>query len=62
MMSLDIRVHCALFSAFDVIMGAIGNTKSPNLWSQFKKLAVEANLDDRGEPVVDWLDAVIGES
>lgn len=62
MMSLEIRVHCALFSAFDVIMSAIGKSKSPNLWSQFKKLAVEANLDDHGEPVVDWLDAVIGKS
>ena len=53
MMSLDIRVQCALFKAFDVIMSAIGKTPSPNLWSQFKKLAVEANLDDHGEPVVD---------
>ena len=62
MMSLDIRVQCALFKAFDVIMSAFGKTPSPNLWSQFKKLAVEANLDDHGEPVVDWLDAVIGKS
>ena len=62
MMSLEFRVHCALFSAFDVIMSAIGKSKSPNLWSQFKKLAVEANLDDHGEPVVDWLDAVIDKS